>query len=336
MVSVFKMPVGRNDIGRRLDKILRIVLKDMPISAIHKALRKGDIRVGGARQPPEYRCREGDIIEFSHVIQVPGGSPEIGGIERLPKNLPILLETADLLFLNKSMGVLVHDGPDSLDALVRAYLAGKLETSLAFTPGPLHRLDRNTSGIIAFSRSIAGARVFGEELRKGAIHKIYIALLEGELKSRSTWKENIERDFALRKSFIRGESEPDGAFIQPSAAKPSAEGEPREAITEVFPLGYKNGLTLAALRLGTGRTHQIRVQAAFHGYPLLGDSKYGGKRSEQPYYLHAWELRFENKPFPDVPLSLSAPLPIYFVKKIESCFSMNEKEVCSSLRQFRF
>ena len=331
MVSAFKMPVGRNDIGRRLDKVLRIALKDMPLSAINKALRKGDIRVGGVRQPPEYRCREGDIIEFSHVIQVPNGEPEISAIELRPVNLPILLETADLLFLNKSMGVLVHDGPDSLDALVRAYLKGKLEDSLAFTPGPLHRLDRNTSGIIAFSRSIAGARIFSEELRKGAIHKTYVALLEGELKSRSTWKEKIERDFALRKSFVCGESEPEGAVIKPSTVE-----EPQEAATEVFPLGCKNGLTLAALRLGTGRTHQIRVQAAFHGYPLLGDSKYGGKRSGQAYYLHARELRFENKPFPDVPLSLSAPLPIYFLKKIQSCFSMDEKEVCSSLRQFRF
>jgi len=336
MVSVFKMPVGQNDIGRRLDKILRIVLKDMPISAIHKALRKGDIRVGGARQPPEYRCREGDIIEFSRVIQIPGGAPETRGIERLSGNPPVLLETADFLFLNKSMGVLVHDGAGSLDALVRSYLAGKLGDSLAFTPGPLHRLDRNTSGIIAFSRSIEGARVFCEALGKGSIHKTYIAILEGELTSRTTWKDRIERDLSLRKSFIRGDSEPEGAALQSSELKPSTAEEPREAITEAFPLGYKNGLTLAALRLGTGRTHQIRVQAAFHGHPLLGDSKYGGKRSEQPYYLHAWELRFENKPFSDVPLSLSAPLPIYFVKKIESCFSMDEKEVCSSLRQFRF
>jgi len=331
MVSAFKMPVGRNDVGRRLDKVLRIALKDMPLSAIHKALLKGDIRVGGARQPPEYRCREGDFIEFSHVIQVPGAGPEIGGIERLPEDLPILLETADLLFLNKPIGSLVHDGPDSLDALVRAYLAGKLETSLAFTPGPLHRLDRNTSGIITFSRSIAGARTFSEELRKGAIHKTYIALLEGELKSRSTWKEKMKRDFELRKSFVCGESAPDA-----TANKPFLKEESREAITEVIPLSCNGGLTLAVLRLGTGRTHQIRVQAAFHGYPLLGDSKYGGKRSEQPYYLHASELCFENKPFPDVPLSLSAPFPAYFVKKIESCFSMDEKEVCSSLRQFIF
>ncbi|HWR10944.1 MAG TPA: RluA family pseudouridine synthase [Rectinemataceae bacterium] len=364
MNSGIRLPLGKNDEGRRLDKILRIALENMPLSAIHKALRKGDIRVNGARQSPEYRCREGDILEFSHVIQVPidviaqsldssrtenqDPPPTIPMTEVPIKKFPILLEAADLLFLDKPMGTLVHDGGDSLDVAVRAYLAGKLGASLAFTPGPLHRLDRNTSGIITFSKSLDGARLFSRELRAGAIRKTYVALLEGRVDSRQIWNDRMSRVSSLRKSFINpGDSGGFGALSagDPGAALPgnrgkapacASEDEAQEAITDILPLASSGDITLAALRLLTGRTHQIRTQSAFHGHPLLGDSKYGGRRSEEAYYLHAWELSFENQLFPDVPKELFAPLPSCFIKKTRSCLSVDEKEVYSLLRQSRF
>ena len=271
--------LGQNDDGRRLDRILRIALHELPLSAIHKALRKGNIRVNGARQPPEYRCRVGDIIEYSIARGLKPVSPlsQDQGSAHTQLTLDpslILKETEDLLFINKPAGLLVHDGERSLEAMVKRYLSSALDASLSFSPGPLHRLDRNTSGIVAFSRSIKGARVFSEALRQGNVRKLYLALLEGQLESPMSWNDMISRDPTMRKS-----------FIGPAIDRLSSLGEAKEAAIEMNPIVSNGKLTLAAVKLKTGRTHQIRAQASTHGYPLAGDLKYGGKPAAKPYYL---------------------------------------------------
>ena len=321
--------LGQNDDGRRLDKILRIALGELPLSAIHKAIRKGTIKVNGARQTPDYRCRAGDIIEYRHLKGLTSPQKrERESIEHSQRlNQPfdssiLLLETEDLLFINKPAGILVHDGADSLEAWVRGYLSGKLEESQAFSPGPLHRLDRNTSGMIVFSRSIFGARVFSEALRTGSVRKVYVALLKGEMRERLTWSDMMTRDAALHKSYISN----------PNAAQVDA----KKALAVAQPILSNADLTLAAIKLETGRTHQIRAQASAHGYPLAGDLKYGGGAAPEPYYLHAWELSFASQLFPDVPLDLVAPLPLCFLEKVKSTFSIAESDVYSMLRQFRF
>jgi 23S rRNA pseudouridine955/2504/2580 synthase len=330
MNSVDRQILGQDDDGRRFDRILRIMLRDMPLSAIHKALRKGEIRINGSKMPPDYHCCAGDVIEFSRMISLPSTLEHfivssIPNANPTPVSLPILIETRDLLFLNKPLGRLVHDGPDSLNAMVGTYLAGKLDASLAFSPGPLHRLDRNTSGVITFSRSLAGAKTFSESMRHGSIQKTYIAILHGKLDNPTVWKDAFSRDSLMHKSFI------DSGFDEMFAS-----GKGKTAITEIHPLLAGKDIMLAALRLQTGRTHQIRVQAAAHGCPLIGDTKYGGERSEAPYYLHAWELSFGKTLFPDVPMKISAPLPHHFIEKLYSSFAVTENEVYSVMRQFRF
>jgi len=321
--------LGQNDDGRRLDRILRIALGELPLSAIHRAIRKGTIRVNGARQSPDYRCRAGDIIEYSlleyHASPVKTKTLQVESLQVSVQSFDssiILLEAEDLLFINKPAGILVHDGADSLEAWVRGYLSGKLEASQAFSPGPLHRLDRNTSGMIVFSRSISGARVFSEALRNGSVRKVYLALLEGGIKARLNWNDIMTRDPLLRKSFVGS----------PNAAPSDA----KEAIMEVSPILSNADFTLAAVKLKTGRTHQIRAQASAHSHPLAGDLKYGGAPAPMPYYLHAWELSFASRLFPDVPPDLFAPLPRHFLKKLQSVFSIAENDVYSILRLFRF
>ena len=321
--------LGQNDDGRRLDKILRIALGELPLSAIHKAIRKGMIKVNGVRQTPDYRCKAGDIIEYHHLegVTLPlknrPKSAESSQLASQPSDSAmLLLETKDLLFINKPAGILVHDGEDSLEAWVRGYLSGKLEESQAFSPGPLHRLDRNTSGIIVFSRSIFGARAFSEALKAGSVRKVYVALLKGEMKERLVWSDMLTRDASIHKSYVSN----------PNAAPTDA----KQAHAIAQPILSKAGFTLAAIRLETGRTHQIRAQASAHGYPLAGDIKYGGGSAPEPYYLHAWELSFASPLFPDVPLDLVAPLPRCFLEKAESVFSIAKSDVYSSLRQFRF
>ena len=312
-----RLVLGRDDDGRRLDRVLRIALGEVPLSAIHRALRKGDIRVGGERRDPESRCRAGEVVEISGVVLGPGRDLPPPTAPSPAPAFPILLETPDLLFIDKPMGVLVHDGADSLEARVRAYLAPSLPPSLSFTPGPLHRLDRNTSGVIAFSRSIDGARDFTRALRERRLVKTYLALLEGPIAADAAWRDLLVRDGEARGSRV--------AAPGPAPGMPAPGA--REALTVVTPLAFSEDCTLAAITLGTGRTHQIRAQASAHGHPLIGDRKYGGRPCELPYYLHAWRLSGPETALACLSAPIEAPIPRYFVEKVGRLFPASEIEV---------
>ena len=152
---------------------------------------------------------------------------------------------------------------------MRTSLAGRITDSLAFTPGPLHRLDRNTSGLIMFSRSLRGAQQFTEKLRQRRLVKLYLAVLQGRISERLRWEDPL-----LRREGV--------------TVRDTREGSPGR--TEVLPLVTEAGHTLAVIRIHTGKTHQIRAQAAHHGHPLTGDVKYGGQPRPGGFRLHAWRL----------------------------------------------
>ncbi|MDR3146070.1 MAG: RluA family pseudouridine synthase, partial [Treponema sp.] len=170
-----QLRAGADDDGRRLDRIVRRALPELPLSAIHRLFRQGRILLDGVPAAPDRRVRAGQVIGFPGDAASRRGNrfPEAKDPpeSRLPP-LDILRETPDLLFLNKPAGILVH-GPGSLDAGVRAYLGPKRSPSLSFRPGPLHRLDKPAGGVIVFSASLAGARYFSALLREGRIVKRY-------------------------------------------------------------------------------------------------------------------------------------------------------------------
>ena len=311
---------GKDDGGRRLDRVVRHFLAGIPLSAIHRAIRKGQVRVNGGRAGPEQRILPGDMLQvWSGLVNTQGESVP-------PVILPppsILCETQDILFVDKPAGLLVHDGTGSLEAMVRAYLAPTQPPSLSFVPGPLHRLDRNTSGVVAFSRTLRGARLFGEAQEKGLIAKVYLALLSGRLETEQTWTDILVRDTSTHKTLIPVASE-DEADMKALPA--------REAITRAVPLVSGGRWSLVALSLETGRTHQIRAQAASRSHPLVGDIKYGAEPAMFPYCLHAWFLESESAAQPELPALVIAPLPRQFSRIIEDTFSLDEKEVYSLLR----
>jgi 23S rRNA pseudouridine955/2504/2580 synthase len=215
--------------------------------------------------------------------------------------------------VNKPAGLASH-GENSLETLVCAYLQDRVPQSLSFKPGPLHRLDKPTSGVIAFSTSLSGARLFSAMMKEGAIHKTYLAIFDGIIPNNEHWEDFLLRDEQTKKTII----------VKADKARA------KKALTDVCPIapiyavnesGEKNGKkgggasrgqtqTLARVEIGTGRTHQIRACAAARGHPLAGDAKYGSK-TPPPFYLHAHILRFP----PENPFAIHeiiAPLPEAF------------------------
>jgi len=294
-----ELEAGPDDANRRLDKVLRSLLSELTLSEIYTALRKGKIRVNGSKARPNLRLVEGDKL-FIHASlglkpRQPFSQKGEGGLSSLEDIL--ILATEDLLFLNKPIGELSQDaegGVSGLTARVKDALWGRSAASLSFSPGPLHRLDRNTSGVLAFSRSAAGARAFTALVRERRIEKRYLALVDGEVREAASWHDRILRDEGTRKSRV------------------DASGD--EARASMRPLVAAAGHSLLLVELHTGLTHQIRVQASSRAMPLLGDSKYGGASARgEPwhggYILHAFCLGFPEPPFPDVPRTVFAPLP---------------------------
>jgi 23S rRNA pseudouridine955/2504/2580 synthase len=310
-----------DDSGRRLDRILRKALPDLPLSAIHRLLRKGSVLVNGEKAAINYRAKAGQIITLPDGVYSKGSQPQsLIPKPQSPVPIPhsplpdiILFEGAGLLILNKPAGLRVH-GRESLEDLVLSYLEPKLPTSLSFRPGPLHRLDRPTSGIIAFSTNLEGARFFSAMMRNRMLKKQYLALVSGVIEKTEIWEDKLVRDGRRKKTF-------------------RSFGEAKTALTKITPLLGDGVRTLVLAEIETGRTHQIRAQAAAHGHPLLGDKKYGAMQNEALDYtgrflLHAWRMEFpentDNSQYEGLPWGLprciEAPLPEKFLEKIQKNF----------------
>jgi len=283
---------GENDKDRRLDRILRKAMPDYPLPLIHRLIRQKKVLVDGKPGKADDRLDIGMTIiiqkEFAHRTAVSQHKDTKDAKEERELNLSsldILWESSDLLAVNKPAGLAVH-GVNSLDSIVQLYLADKLSSSLSFKPGPLHRLDKPSSGIVVFSKTLKGARVFSSLMHEHKIKKTYLAVVEGRIEKEEIWQDNLLRDKEKKKTFI---------------AKTHDTG--KNAITKITPLSFKDGYTLIEAQIETGRTHQIRVQAAAHGFPLKGDIKYGakkikikeyktGNKEKTDIFLHAWKLEF--------------------------------------------
>ncbi len=308
---------GGNDDGRRIDAVLRRALPRLPLSRIYRALRAGDIRLEGSRVKPGTRVGAGAAIEVSARLLADGAAGEGPAVDPAPVHAMVVARTGHLLVLNKPAGIPVQGGSNlgtqPLDEMVRAYLAGSGERSLSFRPGPLHRLDRNTSGLVVFSVSLEGARHFSDALRSGRLRKYYLALLGGRLTDTEVWSEPLVRDEPRRLTRVST-----GASAEQSTAL--------AAETRATPLLVGRDATLALCRLITGRAHQIRAHAAAHGHSLPGDRKYGGAGSDG-YLLHAFRMEL----VPPDPLlgdlSCSAPLGAGQREQVSTLLGLSGREL---------
>ena len=193
------------------------------------------------------------------------------------EKLTILYEDNHLLVLCKPAGILVQGdqtGDITLLTLAKEYIKEKYAKPGDVYLGLVHRLDRPASGVIVFARTTKAAGRLMKQFQQRQPRKIYQCLAEGELPLSATWKDCIERRDA--NSFI-------------------ADGKPNASLT-FKRLDFKNGVSLAEVELHTGKHHQIRVQFASRGFPLIGDFRYGSKIKfpERAIALHACELRIEH------------------------------------------
>ena len=278
---------GENDNGRRLDRILRKALPDHPLPLIHRLLRQGLVFINGKPAKAQDRVCGGVKISIPSLNDAPK-------TESPAPSLPspvIIWEGQGLIAVNKPAGLAVH-GQVSLDAMVRSFLADKISPSLSFKPGPLHRLDKPSSGIVVFSTNIEGARLFSTLMREQKVRKTYLAIVEGKVEREELWEDALVRDREMKKTFV------------------SSDG--KNAITKIKPLACKSDYSLVSAQIATGRTHQIRAQAAAHGHPLAGDKKYGGQ-GKGGFFLHAWKLEF-------LEYRIEAPPPEAFKRKVSELF----------------
>ena len=264
------------DIDERLDYYISKILKDRSRTYINKLIKNKLVLVNGEVVKPRYIVKNGDLIQVK--------LPKEKNIEIIPENIPIdiIFEDRDILVINKPKGMVIHPTPNNTSGtLVNALLYYDKNISSvgeALRPGIVHRLDKDTSGIIIIAKNQKAYKNLIEQFKLRKVKRIYIALIYGQLDIKeATINVPIGRDPANRTKMT---------VIYENS---------KEAITDYKVLREFTDYSLVELSLQTGRTHQIRVHMAYLGHPIVGDMVYSNKKDEfnlDSQLLHAKKIGF--------------------------------------------
>jgi 23S rRNA pseudouridine1911/1915/1917 synthase len=283
----------------RLDKVVSTHAPDLSRASAQRLIKGGAATVNGHPSKPSYRVQAGDEI----VIHVPIELPE----QVLPEDihLDIVYEDAALLVIDKPAGMVVHPGAGhSSGTLVNAVLAHCpqiADVGGADQTGLVHRLDKDTSGLILVAKDNATHAALQQQFKRRQVAKTYLALVEDQVQPREGIIEApIGRDKRQRKKMtvVRGG---------------------RKARTTYRVIEYFADHTLLEVHPHTGRTHQVRVHLAWLGYPIVGDTVYGRRRQrllKSRHFLHAARLRFTH-PATGEEVEFEAPLPQKLVNVLD-------------------
>ena len=297
--------------GMRLDQFLAAELKEHSRSYIQKLIKEGQVQVGEKKQKPGYRLRVDDAV----VICV----PPLKELEVLPEqmDLDILYEDAQILVVNKPVGLVVHCDsrqiPDTLVNRVLHYLyrtgAYHPEQEQSFTPALCNRLDRNTGGIVIAAKTAAALREVNRLIRENKVHKKYLCITVGVPKERKATLYGWHKKSASHNT-VTVRDTPEEGF--------------QEIITAYEVLAFNERHALLSVDLITGRTHQIRAHLAHIHAPILGDTKYGNMRENRALHckhqlLWAYQLQLETDSDSCLAnlngLTVQTPLPAFVTKE---------------------
>ena len=314
MKPVRLVTVTENQDGQRIDNYLFRIFKGVPKSHVYRILRSGEVRVNKKRIDQTYRLQAGDIIRI----------PPVKTAEREEKRIPdarfdILYEDDSILVINKPAGVAVHGGSGVSFGVIEQLRAMRPEAKFLEL---VHRLDKETSGILVLAKKRSALTRLHEQIREGAIDKRYQALVYGN------WKNQRQH---VRLPLLKYHTADGERRVRVDVA-----GQASHTVFNV--LRHYPDFTLLEAELKTGRTHQIRVHLASSGFVIAGDEKYGdyelnrqlqkGKKGEDALkrmFLHACKITFVH-PETGKPVTITAPLPDECAGYLKTLESGNSKK----------
>ncbi|MGL4253666.1 MAG: RluA family pseudouridine synthase [Fusobacteriaceae bacterium] len=281
----------------RVDRFLRKMLPDIPLTEIFKGIRTGNIKVNGKKTKENARLALGDNIK---IFRLAGEKMESlaplkeNFIDLSPKEIEeiknsIVFENDELIIINKRANLVMHVGSGhdyGLTEMVQSYLKN---SDFSF----VNRIDKATSGMVIGAKTLPMARILAEEIRENRMDKRYYILVEGR----------IQKDEFTQTTYLK---KVEDRVIELQKFEPGA----KESTSHFKVLKREGGFTLLEGQLSSGRTHQLRVQLSALGHPIVGDVKYGSKIRSKRMMLHSYYLEI-----PKLELKLQLPLPDSFLLK---------------------
>jgi 23S rRNA pseudouridine1911/1915/1917 synthase len=298
------LTVDENSSGARIDKYISDNIAELTRSAVQNLIKSGNVFVGGATVTKSFKLQCGDVVEITFSEPQP--------LDAVPENIPldIVYEDNDLLVVNKPKGMVVHPAHGNYNGtLVNAllYHCGESLSGIngVIRPGIVHRIDKNTSGLLIVAKNDASHLKLSEQIRAHSFTREYEAVAVGSFREQEgTINAPIGRNRIERKKMC------------------VTQENSKNAVTHYSVLRQYGGFAHVRLRLETGRTHQIRVHLAYIGHPVLGDDVYG-----KPYKgligqcLHARKIGFIH-PSTGEYMEFTSELPEYFTSVLSKLEKM--------------
>lgn len=287
--------INKNEAGQRFDKYLFKLLKEAPSSFVYKMLRKKNIVLNGKKDDGRTSLKEGDVVKVfladDTFDKFSGVKSNVADVycnvnDGIDFKSYIIYEDSDVMLINKPSGVLSQKAEDkdvSINEMAISYmLSGKMILSdelNTFKPSIVNRLDRNTSGMIVFGKSLKGIQILSEMFKERTVDKYYLTIVEGVIDKEQTITGKINKDEKNNKVVIVNEDEETDKkfdYIK-TGIKPIA-------------VSKDNKYSLLQIKLYTGKTHQIRAHLSSINHPIIGDGKYGNAKINE-YFRNKYKLR---------------------------------------------